>query len=149
MEKFNYNEKYQNNCFNAKLSQVLDKKRTIMDIDCFLFKLGCETKIMYDHKKGKDTTSLPALRGYSSLVSENFHCFIVRNDIDEKGNVIDSTTFIYEINAAKHVNNRKEKKDYIKNIYTLTSDDEIKQFFQVETHNDFKKRYKETKIQNF
>ena len=34
MKKYEYT--YQNNCFNAKLSSLLDKKRTIMDIDCFL-----------------------------------------------------------------------------------------------------------------
>tara|TARA_R110002072_G_scaffold292250_1_gene460785 strand:- start:42 stop:503 length:462 start_codon:yes stop_codon:yes gene_type:complete len=143
MEKFNYDTNYQNNCFNAKLSQLLDKKRTIMDIDCFLYKLGCQTKIMYDHKKTKDKTSLAALKGYAFLVSENFHCFIVRNELDDTGNIINNDTVIYEIKALKDVKDLKNKSDFLKNTYILTNEDDIKLFFQVETHNNFKRKYKE------
>ena len=42
-----YKYTYQNNCFNAKLSNLLDKKRTIIDIDCLLYKIGCKTKIIH------------------------------------------------------------------------------------------------------
>ena len=119
MNKFNYKKDYQNNCFNAKLSSLLDKKRSIMDIDCFLYKLGCKTKILFDHKKPSDSTTIASLKGYAMLANDDFHCFIVSND----------------------VKNNAEKSDYIKQTFHLTDDQQIVEFFKVETHERFKKNY--------
>ena len=141
MNKFNYKKDYQNNCFNAKLSSLLDKKRSIMDIDCFLYKLGCKTKILFDHKKPSDSTTIASLKGYAMLANDDFHCFIVSNDVDESGNIINNATVIRQIKPLIDVKNNKEKSDYIKQIFHLTSDQQIVEFFQVETHERFKNKY--------
>ena len=144
MKKYEYT--YQNNCFNAKLSNLLDKKRTIIDIDCFLYKLGCETKILFDHKKSSDKTSIASLRGYSMLVSKDFYCYIVINDLNEKGNILNNKTKVYEIKPLNEVKNQNEKADYIKDFFMLCNDEEIKQFFSVENHLNFKLKIKNQQL---
>ena len=141
MNKFNYKKDYQNNCFNAKLSSLLDKKRSIMDIDCFLYKLGCKTKILFDHKKPSDSTTIASLKGYAMLANDDFHCFIVSNDVDASGNIINNATVIRQIKPLNDVKNNAEKSDYIKQTFHLTDDQQIVEFFQVETHERFKKNY--------
>lgn len=141
MKEYEYN--YQNNCFNAKLSNLLDRKRTIMDIDCLLFKLGCETKILFDHKKSTDKTTITSLRGYSMLASNDFYCYIVVNDLNKDGDVLNNKTKIYEIKPIKEVKNENEKSDYIKDYFLLCNDEEIRDFFKVENHIYFRKKIKE------
>lgn len=144
MKKYEYT--YQNNCFNAKLSNLLDKKRTIIDVDCFLYKLGCETKILFDHKKSSDKTSIASLRGYSMLASKDFYCYIVINDLNEKGDILNNKTKVYEIKSLKEVKNQNEKADYIKDFFMLCNDEEIKQFFSVENHLNFKLKIKNQQL---
>ena len=144
MKKYEYT--YQNNCFNAKLSNLLDKKRTIIDVDCFLYKLGCETKILFDHKKSSDKTSIASLRGYSMLASKDFYCYIVINDLNEKGNILNNKTKVYEIKPLNEVKNQNEKVDYIKDFFMLCNDEEIKQFFSVENHLNFKLKIKNQQL---
>lgn len=144
MKKYEYT--YQNNCFNAKLSNLLDKKRTIIDVDCFLYKLGCETKILFDHKKSSDKTSIASLRGYSMLASKDFYCYIVINDLNEKGDILNNKTKVYEIKPLKEVKNQNEKVDYIKDFFMLCNDEEIKQFFSVENHLNFKLKIKNQQL---
>ena len=144
MKKYEYT--YQNNCFNAKLSNLLDKKRTIIDVDCFLYKLGCETKILFDHKKSSDKTSIASLRGYSMLASKDFYCYIVINDLNEKGNILNNKTKVYEIKSLNEVKNQNEKADYIKDFFMLCNDEEIKQFFSVENHLNFKLKIKNQQL---
>lgn len=141
MKEFNFKKGYHNNPLNALLSGVLDKKRTIMDIDGVTSKIGCKTKIYYDHKKMNDRITLSTLREYSSLVKENTHCFIVRCDIDEEsGEIKDNKVIIYEIKAPNEVTKFKEKNDYIKNDFKLSSHKELGEFFKVENHLDYKKK---------
>lgn len=144
MKKYEYT--YQNNCFNAKLSNLLDKKRTIIDIDCLLYKLGCETKILFDHKKSSDKTSIASLRGYSLLASKDFYCYIVISDLNEKGNILNNKTKVYEIKPLNEVKNQSEKADYIKDFFMLCNDEEIKQFFSVENHLNFKLKIKNQQL---
>ena len=144
MKKYEYT--YQNNCFNAKLSNLLDKKRTIIDVDCFLYKLGCETKILFDHKKSSDKTSIASLRGYSMLASKDFYCYIVINDLNEKGKILNNKTKVYEIKPLNEVKNQNEKADYIKDFFMLCNDEEIKQFFSVENHLNFKLKIKNQQL---
>lgn len=144
MKKYEYT--YQNNCFNAKLSNLLDKKRTIIDVDCFLYKLGCETKILFDHKKSSDKTSIASLRGYSMLASKDFYCYIVINDLNEKGDILNNKTKVYEIKSLKEVKNQNEKADYIKDFFMLCNDEEVKQFFSVENHLNFKLKIKNQQL---
>ena len=144
MKKYEYT--YQNNCFNAKLSNLLDKKRTIIDVDCFLYKLGCETKILFDHKKSSDKTSIASLRGYSMLASKNFYCYIVINDLNEKGNILNNKTKVYEIKPLNEVKNQNESNGYIKDFFMLCNDEEIKQFFSVENHLNFKLKIKNQQL---
>lgn len=142
MNNYDYKKDYQNNAFNAKISSLLDKKRTIMDIDCFLYKIDCDTKIFYDHKKTTDKTTLGSLIGYSMLVDKNTYCYIVINDVDEQGNIIDNKTKIYEIKAQSEIENKFKKENYIKDFYLLCNDNELTNFFKVENHKEYKKQIK-------
>lgn len=148
MNKFNFNKNYHNNVLNAKLSSILDKKRSIMDIDIYLSKIGCNTTIMADHKKTNDKASISTLKCLSQLVTNTNHCFIVRNEINEQtGEIVNDLTTIYEI---KEFNNdlkySKNKQDFIKNIFELRNDQELALFFDVEKHNEFKKLLLNRKI---
>jgi|DEB0MinimDraft_12_1074336.scaffolds.fasta_scaffold140137_2 hypothetical protein len=138
-----YKYTYQNNCFNAKLSNLLDKKRTIIDIDCLLYKIGCKTKIMFDHKKSTDKTSIASLRAYSLFATKEFYCYIVINDLDEKGDILNNKTKIYEIKPFNEVKNKFEKSNYIKDFFILCNDEEVKNFFSVENHLQYKQKIKQ------
>lgn len=142
MKKYEYKKGYQNNAFNAKISSLLDRNRTIMDVDCFLFKLGCDTKIIYDHKRPSDKTTISSLRGYSMLADKNTFCYIVLNDVDENGNIKDNITRIYEIKPQSEVKDKSNKQDYIKHFYILVNDVELANFFKVEKHKEYKETIK-------
>lgn len=148
MSEFKFNKNYHNNVFSAKLSSILDKKRSIMDIDTYLYKFGCETTIMIDHKKTNDEASIATLKCLSKLATDTNHCVIVRNEIDEKtGKVVNDLTTIYEIKKMINVPNRSEnKQDYVKNIFELRNDTELALFFDVEKHNEFKKHLLSRKV---
>ena len=140
MNEFKFNKNYHNNVLNAKLSSILDRKRSIMDIDIYLSKIGCKTTIMADHKKTNDKASISTLKCLSELVTDTNHCFIVRNEINEQtGEVVNDLTTIYEIKkfdvAPKYSTN---KQDFIENIFELRNDKELALFFDVEKHNEFK-----------
>lgn len=140
MKDYNHIKGYHNNPFNAKLSSILDDKRTIVDIDCVLSKKGCKVKIILDHKKGKDTVGKASLQEYSKFVDDNTFCFIVRNDIDDKGKVVNNKTIAYEIKPIHEVKDVDDKSSFIKNIFTLCNDEELRKFFAVETHISFKNK---------
>ena len=108
-----------------------------------LFKLGCETKILFDHKKSTDRTTITSLRGYSMLASSNFYCYIVVNDLNEDGNILNNKTKVYEIKPIKEVENQNEKSNYIKDYFLLCNDEEVRDFFKVENHIYFKRKIKE------
>ena len=140
MNEFKFNKNYHNNIFSAKLSHILDRKRSIMDIDIYLSKFGCKTTIMIDHKKTNDEASISTLKCLSELATDTNRCFIVRNEIDEKtGEIVNDLTTIYEIKKLIDVSNKgKNKQDYVKNIFELRNDTELALFFDVEKHNEFK-----------
>ena len=50
---------------------------------------------------------------------------------------------MYELNNFKNVINKKIKKEYIKNYYTIRNDEDLKNFFQPETHEQTKLKLKE------
>ena len=145
-KKFNSN--YHNNEFNYLISELTDVKRSIMDIDCMITKFNYNT-FMIDHKKNEDTTSLNTLIQLSNYVGVTLNdktkvqCFIVRSnvntDICETANGI---TMIYEIKNINDVVDKKNKTDYIKGIFKTKNDNELKLFFQQETHNEIKEKFR-------
>lgn len=148
MKEFKFIKNYHNNVFSAKLSNILDRNRAIMDIDIYLSKFGCETTIMADHKKTNDEASINTLRCLSGLATDINRCFIVRNEINEKtGEVANGLTTIYEIKKLIDVPKySKNKQDYVENIFELRSDKELALFFDVEKHIMFKKQLLSRKV---
>lgn len=49
---------------------------------------------------------------------------------------------VYEIKNIKEVKDKKNKSEYIKEVYRITSDEHLKLFFQQETHNQIKDKLK-------
>jgi hypothetical protein len=141
-----YKPTYHNNEFNYLISELTDLKRSIIDIDCVLTKFNYNT-FLIDHKKTGDLTSLNTVRTLSNYVdvkltdSTKIQCFIVRSNVNtETCETIDGITMIYEIKNIKEVKDRKNKVEYIKAIYKTTNDNELKLFFQQETHNQIKNK---------
>jgi dihydrodipicolinate synthase/N-acetylneuraminate lyase len=67
----------------------------------------------------------------------------VRSNVNtETCETIDGITTIYEIKNIKEVKDRTNKLEYIKAIYKTTNDNELKLFFQQETHNQIKNKLK-------
>ena len=146
MKKFNYNEKYHNNVFNAKLSQVLDSKRCIMDFDFVLAK-GNYTKILGDFKRYSDKASLATLRTYSEFAEDGHYVFIVKADINTKTGEFDYI-YIKEVEKKSKViefnswNTEDLTRYFKKHQFKLSNDKELNRFFSVETHEEFKQKLK-------
>jgi hypothetical protein len=143
-----YRSNYYNNEFNYLISELTDLKRSIIDIDCVLTKFNYNT-FFIDHKKTGDKTSLNTVRTLANYVdtrltdSTKIQCFIVRSNVNtETCETIDGITTIYEIKNIKEVKDRTNKLEYIKAIYKTTNDNELKLFFQQETHNQIKNKLK-------
>ena len=145
-KKFNSN--YHNNEFNYLISELTDVKRSIMDIDCMITKFNYNT-FMIDHKKNEDTTSLNTLMQLSNYVDVTLNdktkvqCFIVRSNINtEICETANGITMIYEIKNINNVLDKKNKTDYIKGVFKTKNDNELKLFFQQETHNEIKEKFR-------
>lgn len=143
-KKFNPN--YHNNEFNYLISELTDIKRSIIDIDCMITKYKYNTFII-DHKKNEDSTSLNTLMHLSNYVgvtlndSTKVQCFIVRSNINtETCETYNGITMIYEIKNINDVADKKNKTDFIKGVFKTTNDNELKLFFQQETHNEVKEK---------
>lgn len=143
-----FDKTYHNNEFNYLISQHLDLKRSVMDIDCVLTRFNCDS-FLIDHKKSGDMTSINTIRTLSNYVGVQLNdktrikCFIVRSDIDtDKCETIDGVTLIYEIKSYNEVKDKKNKKEFVKAIYRTTNDNELKLFFQQETHEQIKHKLK-------
>jgi hypothetical protein len=149
MEKTEYKKDYYNNEFNYLISKVCDKKRSIMDIDCFISKIGYKKSFIVDHKKKSDNVSMNTLRQLSKFVNVKLQdnsimkCFILRSDIDTANVKTNSYSVVYELNDWNSVKDKKQKKDYIKNYYTIIDDNNLKDFFQPETHEKTKLKLQE------
>lgn len=144
MKRETYKEDYHNNVFNFMISKNSDNLRTIMDLDCFITKFNCPYYFIVDHKKMNDNCSLNLYRTLSNLANVQLNdkarikCFIVRSDIElindnRIARTKNAITYIQEIN-----NNifSKDKKDYIKEQYTITNDDILCDFFKPEKHDE-------------
>lgn len=145
-KKFNSN--YHNNEFNYLISELTDVKRSIMDIDCMITKYKYNT-FMIDHKKNEDTTSLNTLIKLSNYAGVTLNdktkvqCFIVRSNVNtETCETVDGITMIYEIKNLNDVIDKKNKTDFIKGIFKITNDNQLKLFFQQETHNEIKEKFR-------
>lgn len=143
-KKFNPN--YHNNEFNYIISELTDIKRSIIDIDCVISKYNFNT-FMIDHKKNEDETSLNTLLNLSNYVDvelnnkSKIQCFIVRSNVNtETCETLDGVTMIYEIKNINEVLNKKNKTDFIKGIFKTTNDEQLKLFFQPETHESVKEK---------
>ena len=139
-----YNSNYHNNEFNYLISELTDVKRSIMDIDCMITKYKYNT-FMIDHKKNEDTTSLNTLMQLANYVDvvlndkTKVQCFIVRSNVNtESCETVNGITMIYEIKNINNVIDKKNKTDFIKGIFKTTNDEQLKLFFQQETHNEIK-----------
>jgi hypothetical protein len=137
----NYKEDYHNNHLNWLLSNNTDGKRSIMDIDGFITKIGQTYGFMIDHKNNTDIVSINTLRQLSKFsyltLKDNtiIKCFIVRCNINEKENKITDHVTIYEIKSYNKVKDKKEKSDFIENRYTLFNTIELIDFLSPEKHN--------------
>ena len=145
-KKFNPN--YHNNEFNYLISELTDVKRSIIDIDCMITKYKYNT-FMIDHKKNEDTTSLNTLMHLSNYVDVTLNdktkvqCFIVRSNVNtETCETLNGITMIYEIKNINQVVDKKNKTDFIKGIFKTTNDEQLKLFFQQETHNEVKEKFR-------
>jgi len=141
-----FNPSYHNNEFNYLISELTDTSRSIMDIDCVLSKFNFNT-FMVDHKKNEDTTSLNTLlqlSNYSGVSLNNkskIQSFIIRSNVNtEVCETVNGTTMIYEIKNINDVKDKKNKTDFIKGIFKTTNDNDLKLFFQQETHEAVKER---------
>jgi len=141
-----YNSNYHNNEFNYLISELTDVKRSIMDIDCMITKFKFNT-FMIDHKKNEDSTSLNTLThlsNYSGVVLNDktkVQCFIVRSNVNtEVCETVNGITMIYEIKNINDVKDKKNKTDFIKGIYKTTNDNQLRLFFQQETHEATKEK---------
>lgn len=142
----NFNKSYYNNEFNYLISNLTDRSRSIMDIDCFLSKIGQNNSFMIDHKKHNDKVSINTLRELSKFVNVKLKdnsiisCYIVRSDINTNENKTDTYSVVYEIKSFNNVIDKKNKIDYVKHTYTIRNDKDLKLFFQPETHTKTKER---------
>jgi hypothetical protein len=141
-----FNPKYHNNEFNYLISELTDIKRSIIDIDCVISKFNYNT-FMIDHKKNQDETSLNTLINLSNYVDvelnnkSKIQCFIVRSNVNtEVCETQDGTTMIYEIKNINNVVDKNNKTDFIKGIYKTTNDNQLRLFFQQETHEATKEK---------
>jgi hypothetical protein len=139
-----FNPSYHNNEFNYLISELTDVKRSIMDIDCMITKYKHNT-FMIDHKKNEDKTSLNTLMQLSNFVDvvlndkTKVQCFIVRSNVNiETCESLNGVTMIYEIKNINNVVDKKNKTDFIKGVFKTNNDEELKLFFQQETHNEIK-----------
>ena len=88
MKYKNYKKEYYNNEFNYLISQMCDGKRSIMDIDCFISKIGQKNSFIIDHKKHNDNISVNTLIQLSKFVDVQLNdktklkSFIIRSDIN-------------------------------------------------------------------
>lgn len=141
-----FNPSYHNNEFNYLISELTDVKRSIIDIDCVMTKFKFNT-FMIDHKKNEDSTSLNTLTHLSNYVGVTLNdktqvqCFIVRSNVNtEVCETVNGITMIYEIKNINDVKDKKNKTDFIKGIFKTTNDEQLKLFFQQETHNEIKEK---------
>ena len=143
-----YNKNYYNNEFNYLISQITDRNRSIMDVDCLISKYGCNNSFMIDHKKHNDKVSINTLRelskfvGLKKLDESVISCFIVRSDINTEDVITETYSVIYEIKAYNKVIDKNKPQDYVESVYTLTCDRDLKLFFQPETHKQIKEQNK-------
>jgi hypothetical protein len=137
----NYKEDYHNNHLNWLISNNTDGKRSIMDIDGFITKIGQTYGFMIDHKNNDDIVSINTLRQLSKFayltLKDNtiIKCFIVRCSINEKENKMIDHATIYEIKSYNKAKDKKEKNDFIENTYTLFNTRELVDFLSPEKHN--------------
>lgn len=117
-----------------------------MDIDCVLSKYYHNT-FMIDHKKNEDTTSLNTLMQLSNFVGVTLNdktkiqCFVIRSNVNtEICETVNGITMIYEIKNINDVKDKKNKTDFIKGIFKTTTDNDLRLFFQQETHESVKER---------
>lgn len=141
-----FNPSYHNNEFNYLISELTDVKRSIIDIDCMITKYKYNTFII-DHKKNEDTTSLNTLVHLSNYVGVTLNdktqvqCFIVRSNVNtETCETVNGITMIYEIKNINDVKDKKNRTDFIKEIYKTTNDSQLRLFFQQETHEATKEK---------
>jgi hypothetical protein len=141
-----FNPSYHNNEFNYLISELTDTSRSIMDIDCVLSKYYHNT-FMIDHKKNEDTTSLNTLMQLSNYVGVTLNdktkiqCFVIRSNVNtETCETVNGITMIYEIKNINDVKDKKNKTDFIKGIYKTTNDNQLRLFFQQETHEEIKEK---------
>ncbi len=141
-----FNPNYHNNEFNYLISELTDVKRSIIDIDCVITKYTFNT-FMIDHKKNGDETSLNTLLNLSNYANvelnnkSKIQCFIVRSTVNtETCETLDGITMIYEIKNINEVVDKKNKTDFIKGIFKTTNDNDLKLFFQPETHKEIKEK---------
>jgi len=141
-----FNPSYHNNEFNYLISELTDVKRSIIDIDCMITKYKYNTFII-DHKKNEDTTSLNTLMHLSNYVGVTLNdktqvqCFIVRSNVNtETCETVNGITMIYEIKNINDVKDKKNRTDFIKEIYKTTNDSQLRLFFQQETHEATKEK---------
>ena len=141
-----FNPSYHNNEFNYIISELTDMNRSIMDVDCMITKFKHNT-FMIDHKKNEDSTSLNTLTHLSNYAGVTLNdktkvqCFIVRSNVNtETCETVNGITMIYEIKNINDVKDKKNKTDFIKGIFKTNSDNELKLFFQQETHNEVKEK---------
>jgi len=141
-----FNPSYHNNEFNYLISELTDVKRSIIDIDCMITKYKYNTFII-DHKKNEDTTSLNTLMHLSNYVGVTLNdktqvqCFIVRSNVNtETCETVNGITMIYEIKNINDVKDKKNRTDFIREIYKTTNDSQLRLFFQQETHEATKEK---------
>ena len=141
-----FNPSYHNNEFNYLISELTDIKRSIIDIDCLIAKYNFNT-FMIDHKKNGDETSLNTLLNLSNYANvelnnkSKIQCFIVRSNVNtETCETLDGITMIYEIKNINEVKDKKNKTEFIKGIFKTNNDNDLKLFFQPETHNEVREK---------
>jgi|TARA_R110000803_G_scaffold102221_1_gene170245 hypothetical protein len=135
-----FNKNYHNNEFNFLISELTDRQRSIMDIDCSLSKYGSNLNLLVDHKKSNDKVSINTVRMLSTFADVKLNnrdickCFIVRSEIDTKLKKTTSCSVVYEIKNYAKVKDKTDISSFIEQRYTITNDKDLKLFFQPETH---------------
>jgi hypothetical protein len=133
-------DKYYNNDLNKFLSDNLDAKRTIMDIDGVHCKYGYNTVIMYDYKSLNDRTT------NNTLITMSMFSNVKLNDNRSvKTFIVKENKTSFTIHELQYSVEHRNRDSFIKESFEIDEQDGhlIIEFLSPETHEKTKQLIRE------